>query len=350
MLKNYNTSSKKPYLVIRCITQSRKGFGNINRCLIVSKLLTKKFQIVFVIEKNSKARQLITKNGFVCKELPEHIDGINYLENLHKKIHFPILLLDVRERGEFFAKKLRNKNFKLIQFDDAWCKNIFADIYFNGLPQKSEKSFVKKNPNAKIYAGSKFWISDNNFYQYKKSMRSIINKHHYTITISLGGSDPKNLTALILNAIASLENITIYVIIGPFFNNVTSIKNFQNKSNIIIVKNNFSLWKIFQNSDVVICNAGNTVFDLMLQRVPTLSIPIVKHQNQYSKFFHSRNLSVNLGIPSKLSNSKIRKSLDLILTNLTKRKELVKNSTLYFDGNGTSRVVSKILKSIKTKN
>ena len=107
MLKNYNTSSKKPYFVIRCITQSRKGFGNINRCLIVSKLLTKKFQIIFVIEKNSKARQLITKNGFVCKELSEHHDGINYLENLHKKIHFSILLLDVRERGEFFAKKLR---------------------------------------------------------------------------------------------------------------------------------------------------------------------------------------------------------------------------------------------------
>ena len=350
MLKNYNKSSKQPYFVIRCQTESNKGFGNLNRCLITAQLLAKKFQIMFVIEKNSRARQLITKNGFICKELSDHLDGIKYLENLHKIIHFPILLLDVREQSEFFAKKLQNKNFKLIQFDDAWCKNIFADIYFNGLPQKTEKSFIKKNPNAKIYAGSKFWISDNNFYLYKKPMRSITNKHHYTITISLGGSDPKNLTMLILNAITSLQNITIYVIVGPFFNNVNSINNLQNKSNIIIIKNNLSLWKIFQNSDIVICSAGNTVFDLILQRVPTLCIPIIEHQNQYSKFLHSRNLSVNLGPPSKLSSSKIRKSLDLILTNSTKRKELVKNGISYFDGKGTYRVVSKILQATKIKN
>jgi len=350
MLKNSNKSSKRPYFVIRCVTQSHKGFGNLNRCLIIAKLLAKKFRIMFVIEKNSQAKQLITKNGFICKELSDNLDSIKYLENLHKKISFSVLLLDVRERGEFFAKKLCNNNFKLIQFDDAWCKNIFADIYFNGLPQKTKKSFIKKNSNSKIFVGSKFWISNNNFYKYKKSIRSITKKHHYIITISLGGTDPKNLTLLILNAISSLPNIIIYVIVGPFFNNVKSINNFQNKSNIIIIKNNFSLWKIFQNSDIVICSAGNTVFDLILQRVPTISIPIVKHQNQYSKFLHSSNLSINLGTPSKLSHSKIRKSLDLILTNSTKRKELVKNGMSYFDGRGTSRVISKIFQSTKIKN
>jgi spore coat polysaccharide biosynthesis predicted glycosyltransferase SpsG len=349
-LQNFNKSSRKPYFVIRCVTESNKGFGNLNRCLIISKLLSKKFQIVFVIEKNYLAKQLIIKNGFICKELPPNFDSIIYLENLHKKMHFVILLLDVRELGEFFAQKLQNKNFKLIQFDDAWCKNIFADFYFNGLPQKTKKSFVKKNTNTKIYVGSKFWISDNNFYLSKKSIRSIINKNHYIITISFGGSDPQNLTMLVLNAIISLQNITINVIVGPFFNNIKSIDNFQKKNNITVIKNNFSLWKIFKNSDIVICSAGNTVFDLILQRVPTICIPIVDHQNQYSKFLHSNNLSINLGPPSKLSHSKIRKFLNLILEDSIKRKELVRTGMSYFDGKGTSRVISKIVQSTKIKN
>ena len=147
-----------------------------------------------------------------------------------------------------------------------------------------------------------------------------------------------------------MPNIIIYVIIGPFFTNITSITNLQNKNNIIFIKNNFSLWKIFQNSDVVICSAGNTIFDLILQRVPTLCIPIVQHQNQYAKFLHSRNLSINLGSPSLLSDSKIRKSLDLLLRNSSKRKGIVKNGQFYFDGKGTSRVTSKILQSSKLIN
>ena len=347
MLKKNSKPSKKPYFVIRCIAESHKGFGNLNRCLIVAKSLAKKFQIVFVIEKNLQAKKLIIKNGFICKELSDHIDNVKYIENLHKKISFTILLLDVRENGEFLAKKLQNKNFKLIQFDDAWCKNIFADLYFNGLPQKTEKSFIKKNYNTKIFAGSKFWISNDNFYKYKKSIRTITNKHSYLVTISLGGSDPKNTTLLVLNALSSLPNIVINVIIGPFFNNNQPINNFQNKKNIRIIKNNFSLWKIFQKSDVIICSAGNTVFDLMLQRVPTISIPIVKHQNQYSQFLHSRSLSINLGPPSKLSNSKIRETLDLILKNSNKRKKLVKNGMNYFDGQGTIRVISKIFQYTK---
>ncbi len=303
-----------------------------------------------MIEKNAKAKQIIIKNGYICKELSEKLDEIKYLDNLYGKNYFSVLLLDVREQGEQIAKKLQNKKFKLIQFDDAWCKNIFADVYFNGLPLKSKSSFIKKNPNAKIYAGSKFWISDDNFNLYKKSLISIKSKSNYIITISLGGSDPKNLTSIILNAISSMSNIIIYVIIGPFFTNIKSITNLQNKNNIIFIKNNFSLWRIFQNSDIVICSAGNTIFDLILQRVPTLCIPIVQHQNQYAKFLHSRNLSIDLGSPSRLSDSKIRKSLDLLLRNSSKRKEIVKNGQFYFDGKGTSRVISKILQSSKLMN
>lgn len=349
-MKNLNKYFKKPLFVIRCTTELDKGFGNLNRCLITSKLLSNTFRIIFVIEKNAKAKQIIIKNGYDCKELSEKSDEIKYLDDLYDKNYFSVLLLDVRERGEQFAKNLQNKKFKLIQFDDAWCKHIFADVYFNGLPLKTKSSFIKKNPNAKIYAGSKFWISDNNFNLFKKPLISIKTKSNYIITISLGGSDPKNLTSIILNAISSMQNIIIYVIIGPFFTNMKSMTKFQNKNNVIFIKNNFSLWKIFQNSDVVICSAGNTVFDLILQRVPTICIPIVQHQNQYTKFLHVRNLSTNLGSPSRLSDPKIRKSLDQLLRNSSKRKEIVKNGQFYFDGKGTSRVISKILQFSKPTN
>jgi|TARA_B110000438_G_scaffold145672_1_gene140222 UDP-2,4-diacetamido-2,4,6-trideoxy-beta-L-altropyranose hydrolase len=337
---------KKEYdFVIRCITQSKKGFGNLNRCLIIAQILKKKkFNVLFVIDKNLHAKNIIETKKFSSIVIDSSDIETKSLKKIMMNTNSHFLLLDMREFGEKISKSLLSKDYSLIVFDDAWCKKIYADILFNGTIIKKYHKYKKINQKSKIFLGSKFWISDKNFSNYRKSSLSIKNKKQYVVTLSLGGADPSNVTFLILNELLKIPSIKINVIIGPFFDNQNWIKSFSDSSSVNIITNEFKLWKIFDKSDLVICSAGNTLFDLAIQGVPNICIPIVKHQIPYAKWFDSNKISIKINL-NKKSIKQMSYTVQSILSDTNKRKIMNKMSKSIFDGQGSKRTVNKILKS-----
>ena len=113
-------SGKK--ITIRCATIPEKGYGNFSRCLYVAESLRKNnIKISFIIDYNKSIVNILKKRKF---------------DFIFKK-NIKTIIIDMRERGETISKLLSNQNKKLIFFDDAWCKNVYADILFNGTNVRS---------------------------------------------------------------------------------------------------------------------------------------------------------------------------------------------------------------------
>ena len=159
----------------------------------------------------------------------------------------------------------------------------------------------------------------------------------------MGGSDPHNISKKVLSAIYKIPNIRICLILGSFYN-ISNLDFLKTSSSIKIIKNSKSIWKIFQNSDLVISSGGTSLFELSVIRTPTIVITSSHHQIPYAKIFSSNGSVLYLGYWSQIKQSQIKESTQNILKNTKLRKQMHTKSKI-LDGKGLERVI-KILEKL----
>ena len=257
---------------------------------------------------------------------------------LNKK-NLNFLILDYREKGEILSKKISTMSkIKTILLDDAWVNEAWADLIINGTMIKQYQKYKKFNKNSKIFVGTKYFILNKSFLKYKKPIKEIKEKNKYNVVISMGGSDPHRLTFKILDSLYSLKNIHIRVILGPLMKVNTRQRKYQKKY-ISFIESPKSIWNEFKKSDLVISNAGNTLFELATQSIPTICIPVIEHQVPYAKFFHTNGFAINLGFWKNVKNKDIEKNVIKLLKNTDKRKKMSFKGNKIIDGKGLFRVI-----------
>jgi len=331
----------------RCISDPSKGFGNFKRCLSIAESLKEKsYNITFFINKNNSAINELKKrnlNYFLIDSKMSLIQEVDFIYKIMLKNNSNYLIIDMREYGEKYSKKISYFDVTTILIDDAWCKSVYSDIIINGTMIKKYYEYKIKNKNAKIFTGPKYNIIQTEFRKQRKKLSDIHEKTTYDITISMGGSDPHNISKKVLSAIYKIPNIRICLILGPFYN-ISNLDFFKILSSIKIIKNSKNIWKIFQNSDLVISSGGTSLFELSVIGTPTIVITSSHHQIPYAKIFSSRGSVLYLGYWSQIKQSQIKASIQNILKNTELRKQMHSASKI-LDGKGLERVI-KILEKL----
>jgi len=336
----------KKKILVRCITEYSKGFGNLNRCITLAEGLKRKgYKIIFLIDRKALAINEIKKKNFeykIFKKYSRSKDEASAITNLMISNNYCSIIIDMREYGESLTKNLMNKNFEVILIDDAWCKKAYADLIINGTIVKKYHNYKKINQQSRIFVGSKYWIINKEFLKHKKKLNRIFQKDKYRIVISMGGSDPNNLSEFIANSLKTIPNLEISILAGPFFSNLTSLRKLARKKNISLIENPRKIWRKLVKGDIVLSAAGSTLYELCIMRIPTICVPIVKHQIPYAKLFSSKGFSINLGSKKRLNYAKIQNSVNFLLGNIRERKKMSKAASKIIDGKGLTRVVNEI--------
>lgn len=329
-------------IAIRCITDEKKGFGNLNRSIILATYLRLKGkEIVFLINNSYNAIIHLKKLNFKFILLPKNLkisEEPIFLNEFLSSLQIKFIIIDMREFSEILSKKLKKYNFKILILDDAWCKNIYADILVNPTPILQYHKYKKINKNCKLFLGPKFWMIQKNFKKYIKPVSEIKFKKKYNVVITMGGSDPYNITQKILESLKYVENINLIILFGPFFekNKIKEIKNIY--TNLKFYHNPTNPLIIFKKSDIAISSGGNTLFELAMLGIPTICIPIIKHQIPYSEFFENLGFSINLGKWNTKKSVVLKENLIFILKNIQIRKNMSKIGRKFSDGNGGFRI------------
>jgi UDP-2,4-diacetamido-2,4,6-trideoxy-beta-L-altropyranose hydrolase len=346
---------KQKIIAIRCITEESKGFGHLSRCLSLGSNLKKKgFKIIFIVNKNNSVIKELEKNKFKYILIPKILSYHNEFSFILKIMNLEkidSIIVDMREYGEKITKQISNNFFKIILLDDGWCNLLYADIIFNGTVLKKIHKYIKINKKAKLFFDSKYFVTNLEFQKHKKKSLDINEKKKYDVTISMGGSDPNELTLKVVNSIIDLKNINLKIIIGPFYKNLKKLeKLIENKKFCSIIKSPDNIWKYFKKSDVVISNAGSTLFELAIQKIPVISISAVEHQILYANEFSKKGFSINLGFYKKIEEENIHVALSELLRNKAKRKKISYLGNNLVDGKGLSRTSNMITKFLLSNN
>ena len=340
----------KKKLCCHCLTEPKTGYGNFKRCLTIAKeLRSNKISTIFIIDKNQQISNELKKNRFKYIIIPEtsktHQDV--FISKFMTKNKISTLILDVRQYGESLSKKLKTNNNKIILIDDVWSNRIYSDVFFNSTNAKTYNDYKIINNDAKIFLGTKYWIIDKNYKKYKKRSYKISKNSKLNLVISMGGSDPKNLTYLLLQNLKNRNDVNIKVIIGPVNRNFLKLKTLiKNADNISILRSPKNIFQIFSKADLVFSNGGNTLFELIALRIPTIAIPAFTHEKHYVKKFSTNNCIIKFSLKRK-NTKNISEVINNFKCDQKLQKQLYDATRNIIDGNGLRRTVKIISKSIK---
>lgn len=343
--------ARKKSVVIRCIVDKQKGFGHLSRCIVLAEGLRKKnYRILFVIDKEKKAINELKEKNFIFQitsTTKSQRDQVKHLNKIMTSTDSSLLLLDMREYGEAISKNLSQYNFKTILIDDTWCKNVYAHTLVNVTPIKQYHKYKKINKKSRIFVGSKYFIANTQFLKHKKIIRK---SSTMEIVVSMGGSDPTDLTSFVIKPLLGLQGAQVKIILGPLYSHHNEIKNMiRNNHNFTIINNPKKIWKEFSRSDLAISNAGSTLFELAIMGVPTICLAAVKHQIPYAEAFAKRGFAKNMGYGKKITQKAILDAALSILFDRNLRKKMSRAGSTIVDGKGLSRVIGVIEKTLFTE-
>ncbi len=245
------------------------GLGHLRRCMAFAELFEDLGYSAKILVNTDDPYANIFDSKFVIR---------NWLENLNLEDQYECIVIDSYHALKLHYEKFLKFTARLVAIDD----NTRIDypngcIIYNGglggLLYNYDTSKYKK-----VLVGPEFALVRRQFHLHKD--KKIIGEQIRKVLISMGGSDPLNLTLRLIRIYASkFPNFKLDIIIGPGFENFPTDEFFN--SDIIRFYKNLdadSMYRLMCESDLCITAGGQTVYELGKLGVPFIVIKTAENQ------------------------------------------------------------------------
>lgn len=328
------------------------GYGHISRIKIISEEFNQNgYECYFLLPEDCPFISSISEDNKNIILVPSFEKEAIELLIRHQieKHNINIVLLDLIE--------LEYKKFE-------WLRSCFTDVmlvsitlflfelntryeHISFFPQtKSERArtFRTKYGNLNLFVGPQYLTFRKEFAGLTKEIK----KDAKRLLITMGGSDPSNLTKKALEAILDKEyEITVILSpVAPSFNNVKKLASSSERIRLIERSNNIS--KEMLDNDVLVINGGLTRYESCLTQTPFIAISIHEKQYQITKELSDLGIGINLGVGKQLSEVEIQNSIHSLLNDYDLRFQMSKKMKSLFDVHGAKRIFSKIVEERKS--
>ena len=348
-------------LTIRADASTHIGTGHIMRCIALAQAWKDQGgNVTFLCHCDSAAlRQRIIDEDFgftpIKKPHPDANDlsfTLNVLSamNHHSAATSPWLVLDGYHFTPDYQKAIREHGYRLLVIDDmAHLNHYHADILLNQNIHASSLLYSCDKDTVKLL-GCEYVLLRRDFLKYRGGKRGISDKAK-KILVTLGGSDPDNVTLKVIRALNSLSDpdLEVNIVAGPSNPNINSLEK-----ELRLSPFTFHLSRSVRNmpelmawADFAISAAGTTCWELAFMGLPFLTIVLASNQTNISKSLSDEDVSFDLCWHSDLSSDKIALCLSGIIHNSNFRRKYSVTAHRLVDGCGGRRVVDIIIGSME---
>ena len=347
-------------VLIRADASSLIGSGHIMRCLTLAVELKKHAVAVTFLTRSHEANlnHLILQFGFniiFLEQMPiqnalsgyqkwlgcqENEDAQECISHL-KTNHYDWVIIDHYALGELWQNAIRPYVNFIMVIDDLANRTHDADLLLDQNYLIKTDSYEHLVPfGCNLLMGAKFALIRDEFLQYRdQSLAKIRPKNVKSLVISMGGSDPNNMSEHILQELALCSDNQ--------FNNITLIVGEQNKHrqqlesfiqtldlNISLKVGVTNMAQILSQTDLVIGAAGSSSWERCCLGIPTIQVVLAENQKLIADNLSSNDIAI-LYIKNKLCQQikKIESQLQYFS----------QNASNVCDGLGTQRVIQTIL-------
>ena len=164
------------------------------------------------------------------------------------------------------------------------------------------------------------------------------------ILVTMGGADISNFTPTVLEALSSLRDINIHVVIGALMTNESEIKSAAEKClcNVILHRAPKSMAELMASCDLAVSAGGGTVKELLAMGLVSLFIIQADNQMNLVEYMNRVNLPLCLGVFNEVTSEQIYSAACNLMNDYKLRTKYSTFMQEQVDRLGTKNIVIKL--------
>ncbi|MGB3492762.1 MAG: UDP-2,4-diacetamido-2,4,6-trideoxy-beta-L-altropyranose hydrolase [Elainellaceae cyanobacterium] len=333
-------------ILIRADASVSVGTGHVMRCLALAQTFVDQgIQVRFAASEMTAAlKKRLEAEGLLILMIEAAVGSKEDAEHtVHIAQHYQAawIVVDGYQFGSDYQETIKSHGLKLLFLDDyCHCDRYSADIILNQNIYASTDLYPCRDSSSLFLLGTQYVLLRREFHAWLGWQR-VIEKVPQKLLVTLGGSDPNNLTQVIIEAIQDTDfQLEAVIVVGgsnPYLRQLQEIA--ETSSHLIQLKHNVkNMSQLMEWADVAIASGGSTCWELAFMGLPSLLITLADNQR---KNVHALD---SLGIMKEISHKKgsLREAIIQGLKSIFSeevRLDMSTKSQSLVDGQGVARVL-----------
>jgi UDP-2,4-diacetamido-2,4,6-trideoxy-beta-L-altropyranose hydrolase len=244
-----------------------------------------------------------------------------------------------------YQRSLKNAGLKLLCVDDLGrCDRYSADLVLNQNVHARENMYANREPYTRLLLGPRFAMLRREFRRWSKWRREIAPNGH-RVLVTMGGSDPDNVTAFVLEALrrVKIDGLEVVAVLGGSNPHTDFVRQFANQSPPIrFMRDAANMPELMAWADLGVSAAGSTCTEMCLLGLPAILIDLAENQTPVARELGRKQVAVHLGSSKEVTAAEILGNVQSLLLSTERRVSLSQRSRELVDGEGAERVMAAI--------
>ena len=243
-----------------------------------------------------------------------------------------------------YQRTLKAAGLNLLVVDDAGNAGTYvADLVLDQNAHAIEDFYQRKQPQTRLLLGSRYALLRREFKPWRAWNRKIAPDGR-KVLVTIGGSDPENLTLRVIHALQLLarDKLEATVVVGgsnPYADAIEA-EIHSSGSSIRLLKNVCNMPDLMAEADVAVSGAGSTCWEMCFLGLPAIVIDVAENQRPIARELDRRGIAIHLGNSRDATAEKIAVQLKMLLASRGQRSAMSEAGRNLVDGCGADRVAS----------
>ena len=334
-------------LLVRADASPKIGAGHVMRCLALSKAWQfSGGDVTFACaEVLPTVQERLQREGFYLVAIegePGSEQDAQRTCELAKQLPAEWVVVDGYRFAPDYYRKLRGRGLKSLAIDDdGRFDEYVSDAVLNQNASAEQAMYGNRQPCTKLLLGSSFVLLRPEFA--RASREREIPRVARRLLITMGGSDPENVTLKAIEALTEIsgEKLEIRVVLGSGYCHAAELRRlvWNSKASICFEEDPPDMVPLMAWADLAISAAGGTCWELAYMGVPAVVIAISGDQCGIADAAATRGVAHSLGSHVHVCTSEIIDVVHQLMIDQQRRSDMSIAGKRLIDGLGPKRVV-----------
>jgi UDP-2,4-diacetamido-2,4,6-trideoxy-beta-L-altropyranose hydrolase len=244
--------------------------------------------------------------------------------------------------GAAWQKRIKDSGLRLLVIDDyGHAEHYHADIVLNQNASADAQLYTHRDASTRLLLGTRYALLRQEFIQWRDWKR-VIPQRGTKVLVTLGGSDPDNITSAVIEALAKLPDAESIIVAGGSNPHLVALKKIvaQHASTMRLEVNATNMPELMAWADIAVSAAGSTSWELAYMRLPSALIVTASNQAKIAKSLSRAGVITYLGSGTEIKADDLALEIAALLKNNPRRIEMSVRGGQLVDGHGGSRITA----------
>jgi spore coat polysaccharide biosynthesis predicted glycosyltransferase SpsG len=245
-----------------------------------------------------------------------------------------------------FQLSLKSAGCRILVIDDyAHAAHYSADLVLNQNAHAGENMYASRERYTRLLLGTRYCLLRRQFASWRGWKRQIAQLGH-KVLVTLGGSDPSNLTELVVDALGDVDDIEVNAVVGGSNPHLDALRKTTSRcgGRVHLQQSATNVPELMAWADISVSGAGSTCWEMCLLQLPMALIDIAENQKPIAQGLQRLQAAVHLGSAESITRNEIRSRVMALLASADERTALSTRCGGLVDGLGAGRVLNELMK------